>query len=81
MAVICLAAVLAAEAESFEQIKSAAKPGYSDLPQGAFIEGIIVSDYRSLNMGENPQVAWNKVDSRVTYCTAYIQNEEGTSGL
>ena len=81
MAVICLAAVLAAEAESFEQIKSAAQPGYSDLPQGAFIEGIIVSDYRSLNMGENPQVAWNKVDSRVTYCTAYIQNEEGTSGF
>lgn len=81
MAVICFAAAFAAEAESFEQIKSAAQPGYSDLPQGSFIEGIIVSDYRSLNMGENPQVAWNKVDSRVTYCTAYIQNEEGTSGF
>lgn len=79
--IISFAVLVAAKAESFEQIKAAAQTGYSELPQGAFIEGIIVSEYKSLNMGENQQVAWNKVDTRYSYCTAYIQNEEGTSGF
>ena len=79
--IISFAVLVAAKAESFEQIKAAAQTGYSDLPQGAFIEGIIVSEYKSLNMGENQQVAWNKVDTRYSYCTAYIQNEQGTSGF
>ena len=78
----CLALVQYAGAESFEQIReAAAKDGYAELKEGAFIEGVIVSDFRSLNMGENPQLAWNEVDLRVNYCTAYIQNEDATAGF
>lgn len=68
-------------ADSFEQIKAISPEGYSELPQGVFVEGVLVSDYTSLNMGENPQVAWNQVDTHVNYCTAYIQSEDGTSGF
>lgn len=78
----CLALVQYAGAESFEQIReAAAKDGYAELKEGAFIEGVIVSDFRSLNMGDNPQLAWNEVDLRVNYCTAYIQNEDATAGF
>ena len=72
---------MVAEAESFEQIRKMASQADVKLKDGVFIEGIIVSDYRSLNMGENRQVAWNEVDLSRAYCTAYIQNEEGTAGF
>ena len=70
-----------AHADSFEQIRSLAAEKDVQLKNGTFIEGIVVSDYRSLNMGENVQVAWNEVDLSASYCTAYIQNEEGTAGF
>lgn len=77
-----LALVQYAGAENFEQIRAAAaKDGYVELKEGTFIEGVIVSDYKSLNMGENPQVAWNEVDLRVNYCTAYIQSEDASAGF
>ena len=79
IAFVCAASAMSAQ--SFEQLKAQSPQGYSEIPQGTVIEGVIVSDYTSLNMGENPQEAWNKVDTRVSYCTAYIQNEEGTSGF
>ena len=46
-----------AHADSFEQIRSLAAEKDVQLKNGTFIEGIVVSDYRSLNMGENVQVA------------------------
>lgn len=72
---------MVAKAESFEQIRSMASQADVKLKAGVFIEGIIVSDYRSLNMGDNRQVAWNEVDLSNAYSTAYIQNEEGTAGF
>ena len=79
IAFVCTASAMSAQ--SFEQLKSQSPQGYSDIPQGTVIEGVIVSDYTSLNMGENPQEEWNKVDTRVSYCTAYIQDEDGASGF
>ena len=47
-----LALVQYAGAENFEQIRAAAaKDGYVELKEGTFIEGVIVSDYKYLNMG------------------------------
>ena len=74
-------AAMMANAESFDQIRAMAAESDVQLKDGVCIEGIIVSDYRSLNMGENRQVAWNEVDLSNAYCTAYIQAEDGTAGF
>jgi hypothetical protein len=76
-----MGAVFMAEAESFEQIRTMAAKADVRMKDGVFVEGILVSDFRSLNMGENRQVAWNEVDLSNAYCTAYIQNEDGTAGF
>ena len=51
------------------------------LPEGTVVEGVVVSDFASMNMGENPQVSWNEVDIMMSYKTAYIQSENGKSGI
>ena len=51
------------------------------LPEGTVVEGVVISDYASMNMGENPQVAWNEVDIMMSYRTAYIQSENGKGGI
>lgn len=70
-------------------ISSCSSDPYSDikkmadgvLPEGTLIEGVIVSDCNSMNMGENPQLEWNKVDIMMSYRTAFIQSVNGKSGL
>lgn len=51
------------------------------LPEGSVVEGIVISDFASMNMGENPQVSWNEVDIMMSYKTAYIQSENGKTGI
>ena len=53
IAFVCAASAMSAQ--SFEQLKAQSPQGYSDIPQGTVIEGVIVSAYTSQNMGENPQ--------------------------
>lgn len=79
---VCLALIsLALQAQSFEAVRAKATPQGALLPKGTFVEGTIISDYRSLNMAQNPQTAWNKVEVRMCYSTAYLQNEDGSMGF
>lgn len=76
LVVIC--AVLAGCQDPYAMIKSMAG---QTLPEGTAIEGVVISDYASMNMGENPQVSWNEVDIMMSYRTAYIQSENGKGGI
>lgn len=80
MAFAALAAI-GARADSFSDLRAKATPNGALIAKGTRIEGIVTSDYRSLNMGQNPQIAWNKTDTRMTYCTGYIQNEDASAGF
>lgn len=80
--IICLAAWgFMLQAQSFDAIRAKATDRGTVLSQGAFVEGVIISDYRSLNMAQNPQVAWNRVEGRMCYSTGYLQSEDGKMGF
>ncbi len=79
-ALLCLPA-LQAGSQSFEALRAKATPEGAVLPKGSYVEGIIVSDYTSLNMGANPQIEWNKVEERMCYCIGYLENEDGSMGF
>ena len=68
-------------ADTFESLREKAKGRTVTLPAGATLEAVVVSDYRSLNMSESPQLSYEKVDLSLNYRTAYIQNEAGTLGM
>ena len=74
----CSAAILTGCSDPYSHIRSMAG---ETLPTGTVIEGIVISDFASMNMGENPQISWNEVDIMMSYKTAYIQSEDGKSGL
>ena len=69
-------------AASFEELR--AKVGSKEsviLSEGTFLEGVIVSDYTSLNMEGPVQVSYNEVDPVMTFRTAYIQSTDGNYGF
>jgi len=68
-------------AQDFESVRTKASEQGTVLPKGSYVEGIIISDYSSLNMGLNPQIAWNRVDVRMCYSTGYLQSEDGKMGF
>lgn len=69
-------------AESFETLRNRADGNESViLPQGTEIEGIIVSDYRSLNMETAPQISHKAVELGLNFRTAYIQSIDGKYGF
>ena len=77
-----LLAIFHAGAEDFLSLRNrVASSSDVILPQGVSIEGVIVSDRNSLNMADNPNVAWNKVDLSVNFKTLYIQSEDGKYGF
>ena len=76
---IALAVSLVGKAESFEQLRAKAAGKSIVLGNGCFLEGVVITDYKSRNVSENPQLEWDKVDVRQTYVTSYIQNEEGVT--
>ena len=78
---IALAVSLVGKAESFEQLRAKAAGKSIVLGNGCFLEGVVITDYKSRNVSENPQLEWDKVDVRQTYVTSYIQNEEGVLGF
>lgn len=79
LAVLCS---ISASAASFEEVRAAVgnREGVI-LPQNTFIEGIIVSDYKSFNMETSPQVSHNEVDLSLNFKTAYIQSLDGKYGF
>ena len=77
---LCLAVNLSAA--SFEELRAkVGNKGNVILPEGTFIEGIIVSDYTSLNMEGPVQVSCKEVDPGMTFRTAYIQSADGNCGF
>ena len=45
-----------------------------------FMEGYVISDYRSTNMAENPNTAHSTLDRTVSAKTVYISTEDGSCG-
>jgi len=79
---IILGFAIDASAVTFEQLKAMSRDGEQIiLPQGTEIEGVIVSDYRSLNMETSPQISPKEVDLGLNFKTGYIQSLDGKSGL
>ena len=73
---------LSASAESFEALR--AKVGNREgivVPDGTVIEGVIISDYKSMNMETAPQVSSTEVDPSLNFRTAYIQSFDGKYGF
>ena len=56
---------IASSAQSFDAIRAKATPRGTVLSKDTFVEGIIVSDYHSLNMAQNPQIAWDRIEERM----------------
>jgi hypothetical protein len=75
---VCIAAVLSGCSDPYAEIKSMAG---QTVPERTIVEGVVISDYASMNMGENPQLSWNEVDIMMSYKTAYIQSEDGKAGI
>ena len=51
------------------------------MPDGTVIEGVIISDYKSMNMETAPQVSSTEVDPSLNFRTAYIQSLDGKYGF
>lgn len=51
------------------------------IDQDYYIEGVVVSDYKSMNMDVNPSVNYDKVDVSINNKTAYIQTKDGRTGF
>ncbi len=80
--IVCLAVWgIILNAQSFESVRARATEKGTVLPKGTSVEGVIISDYHSLNMAQNPQVAWNRVEGRMCYSTGYLQSEDGKMGF
>ncbi len=76
-----LAGAATAGAESFEALRAMAQDKSVMLADGVQVEGIVVSDYRSMNMEHNPNISYERVDLGENLRTAYIESEDGRYGL
>ncbi|MCQ2135521.1 MAG: hypothetical protein MJY67_01245 [Bacteroidales bacterium] len=63
----------------FAKVRSLA--GTGEINDDIYVEGVVVSDFHSLNMELNPSVNYDKVDVEENLRTAYIQTLDGKSGL
>lgn len=77
-----LAVAVSSHAEDFASVRRLAS-GNSEikLNEGLSIQGIIVSDRTSLNMADNSNSAWNKVNLGDNFRTLYVQSEDGRYGF
>ena len=65
--------------KTYEEVKSMV--GISRIEEDCFIEGIIVSDWRSKNLDVNPSVNYDVVDVSENDRTAYIEAADGHTGF
>ena len=72
--------LLPASAESFEDVRKKASTKGTALTAGE-ITGVIVGDYRSLNVATNFNTRFDHVDLRTNKRTNYIQSEDGKYGF
>lgn len=69
-------------ADSVADLARVCTPGQTiQISDHLYLEGIIVSDYRSCNMELNPNYNYMSVDSSVNDCTAYLQMADGSRGV
>lgn len=67
------------EAVSFDRLREYAGRGV--IEDDIYVEAVVVSDYRSMNMEENPSVNYDKVDVTENERTAYLQSPDGSKGV
>lgn len=61
---------------TLQDIRTRTEPFAAD----EFMEGYVISDYRSTNMAENPNTAHSTLDRTVSAKTVYISTEDGSCG-
>jgi len=66
---------------SFSEVRALASEGNYVAEDGAYIEGIVISDCDSKNMALNGYTAYNKVDASVNDRTAYLESQDGSLGF
>lgn len=79
--ILVIAASAVANAADVKSVIAMAGPKDVQLPAGTEVSGIIVSDFRSMNMAPSKQVSWNKVDMRDNYTVAYLEEKDATVGI
>ncbi len=78
---LTLGSATAGRAETFDALRARAAGRTVALDAATQIEGIVISDYRSMNRELNPNTAHDQVDLGVNLRTAYIQSEDGRYGF
>lgn len=69
-------------ATNIAELKALCEPGKSiKLTHSFVIEGVVVSDYRSKNVENNPNITYAKVDLEVNDATVYLQEPDGRAGV
>ena len=69
-------------AENIAKVKDLCPAGGSVTLKDSFvIEGVVVSDYRSLNVENNPNISAETVDLSVNDATVYLQEADGSAGI
>lgn len=76
---ICIMSSCAAQ--SIEDIRELASAGGNLSAVNGILRGVIVSDWRSMNMETCPNLSYDCVDVSLNARTAYMVNEDGTSGV
>ena len=66
---------------TFEELRSLASGSSYSPSDGAYIEGIAVSDCDSPNMALSAYTAYNKLDVGINARTAYVESTDGSLGL
>ena len=65
----------------FATVRSRASEQGLKVEQDWILSGVVISDRSSLNMEENPQTAYDDIDTTASLRTAYIQNSDGSKGF
>lgn len=82
--IICLALLVApllSNAATFEEVRKLASTTPQEFAASTIIEGIVISDYRSLNNELNPNLDFMSVDHSQDLRTAYIVSTDGRYGF
>lgn len=74
--------ISAAFAFSVKDLKARFQAGVRDSVRTSYVlEGVVMSDCSSKNMAYNPNRVYNAVDTKLSECTAYVQDEDGSAGV
>ena len=81
IAILC-SVIFNSQAETIASLKKLCNPGAEvTLAQDYFIEGIVISDWRSPNMDLNQSITVNRLNIYENDATAYVQDADGSCGV